>query len=353
MSIAVRAENTLSDIERLRGWLPVDAVVRDGTPVISWLDMRDVALSEPFFFQTVERVRLERPLVREIFTGYDVLIRSEKLFAALRPSGFIFHSSRSGSTVITNTLKALERVLTLSEPDVVDKLVSRFFTDVADDRRRELIYAVLLRAAVNALGQRRAGNERAYFLKFSSVSTAQIPRIAEIWPQVPAIFVYRHPIEIMVSNLNDPPRWLNQQRDVRIAAQLIGTEEAEVSSLSQEEFCARMVAAFFRAALISGPSLRLINYAELSLDGLMNVMRTFDLKISGSEQQAITEVMSRYSKDRQRQRDFESDSTQKRQLASKLAWEMAERWALDPYEQLEQKRSEQNSSGTQGTTEND
>ena len=49
----------LPEIEQLRSWLPVDAIVRQGRPAIEWLNMSGVVLAEPFFDQTVARVRKE------------------------------------------------------------------------------------------------------------------------------------------------------------------------------------------------------------------------------------------------------------------------------------------------------
>jgi hypothetical protein len=41
----------------LRGWMPVDAVVVDGRPGLAWMNMAGVDLAEPFFQQTVDRLR--------------------------------------------------------------------------------------------------------------------------------------------------------------------------------------------------------------------------------------------------------------------------------------------------------
>ena len=341
MSVQVFTENRFSDIGRLKGWLPVDAVIRDGRPAICWLDMRDVALSEPFFFQTVERVRREQRNIGERITDYDVLIQSEKLLVGLNPSAFIFHSSRSGSTVVSNALKVLERVLVFSEPFVLDKLIGRFFTDVKHDKRRELVYGISLRAAVNALGQPRYGNERAYFIKFSSVSTAQISRIKRIWPHVPSVFIYRDPIEVIVSNLNDPPHWMDRKADARITAQLTGVGEDEVAELSREEFCARAIGGFYRSALSAGETLRLLNYEDLSVDSIVGLIEAFGLRLSASEHQPLTEIIRYYAKDAGSKQEFRKDTERKRQQASKLVREMAERWAINAYSQLEQKRIEQ------------
>ena len=118
-----------ADVESLKGWLPIDAVVTKERPGLIWMDMRGVSFSEPFFQQTVERLRAERPARPEVFTEFDALVQLEKISDSLRPSGFIFHSSRCGSTLVANACKALNNSIVISEAYAVDKLVSRFSTD--------------------------------------------------------------------------------------------------------------------------------------------------------------------------------------------------------------------------------
>jgi hypothetical protein len=97
-----------------KGWLPVDAVVVDGRPGLWWMDMSDVSLSEPLFRQTVERAKAQNPDRGEVFTEFDVLLQLEKLLDSVAPTGFIFHSSRCGSTLVANACRAIANSIVLS-----------------------------------------------------------------------------------------------------------------------------------------------------------------------------------------------------------------------------------------------
>ena len=94
------------------GFLPVDAVVVDGRPGLQWMDMSGVSLAEPFFQQTVERLRADGR--RELFTEFDVLLELEKQLDSVQPTGFIFHSSRCGSTLVANACRAINNSLSLT-----------------------------------------------------------------------------------------------------------------------------------------------------------------------------------------------------------------------------------------------
>src|SRR5689334_14673047 len=149
-----RSPGTMARTE-LRGWLPVDAVVMNGRPGLTWLEMTGVELAEPFFQQTVDRVKSKHPERREIFTEFDTLVQLEKTFDTVAPTGFIFHSSRCGSTLLANACRALDGAIVLSEPPAVDKLIARFITDVDERGTKAKLYSIFLRGVVKALGQRR------------------------------------------------------------------------------------------------------------------------------------------------------------------------------------------------------
>src|SRR5215212_7969359 len=228
-----------------KGWLPVDAVVVDGRPGLLWMEMPDVSLTEPFFQQTVERVKTKNNR-RELFTEFDILLQLEKVLDTVPPTGFIFHSSRCGSTLIANACRAITGSIVLSEANAIDKIVARFITD-ATDKVKESLYSVFLRGVIHALGQRRTGNEQHLLIKFSCCSFAQVERIRRIWPQVPWIFLYRDPIETIVSSVTDVPPWL-MDSDRRVLASIISASPEEVAGMRLEEMCARTIGSFYSLA---------------------------------------------------------------------------------------------------------
>ncbi len=329
-----------NDIVSLKGWMPVDAVVVDGRPGLWWMNMQDVCLTEPFFQQTVERARADQSDRGERFTEFDALVQLEKLLDSVQPTGFIFHSSRCGSTLVANACRAISDSIVLSEAYVVDKLVARFITDAAEGDVKEQLYSVFLRGVVHALAQRRTGNERHLFVKFSCCSIFQLDRIRRIWPSVPWIFLYRHPIETIVSNLTTIPAWMEDQ-DHRVLARFAGTPTAAVSEMSREELCARALGGFYSTAhRLANDNGMLLNYNQLSVPALLSVLKFFNVIPAAREVDAITSANRVYSKETSLARTFVADAHAKQILASDLVREMAEKWAAGPYRLLERKRSE-------------
>ena len=321
-----------------RGWLPVDAVVVDGRPGLWWMDMSGVSLTEPFFQQTVDRTKAENSQRSEQFTEFDVLMQLEKTLDSVPPTGFIFHSSRCGSTLVANACRAITNSIVLSEANAIDKLVARFMTDAPEGTVKQSIYSVFLRGVVHALGQRRTGSEQHLFVKFSCCSFAQIERITRIWPRVPWVFLYRDPVETIVSNLSSVPPWL-VDNDRRVLASITGASPSEIAEMRLEELCARTIGSFFSIAhRVADANSMLVNYNQLPVAVISSVLRFFKVRFSADEMSAIERSSRVYSKEASGTRTFVADSAAKRELASDLIREMAETWAMEPYRLLEEKR---------------
>ena len=316
----------------LKGWLPVDAVVVDGRPGLMWMEMSGVSLAEPFFQQTVDRARRENRAER--FTEFDVLLQLEKQLESVEPTGFIFHSSRCGSTLVSNACRAVSGSIVLSEANAIDKLIARFITD-ADNPVKESLYSVFLRAVVHALAQRRTGHERHLFIKFACCSFGQLERIKRIWPAVPWLFLYRDPVETIVSNMRDAPPWLIDN-DRRVLSSIIG----DTSEMSLEELCARTIGSLFSTAYkLANANSMLLNYNQLSVPVIARVLNFFNVSLSSEELETIARTSEVYSKEVSGTRAFVADVDAKQKLASDTVREMSERWAGEPYRLLEQKRN--------------
>jgi hypothetical protein len=320
--------------------VPIDAVVVDGRPGLAWLNFEGVELAEPFFQQTVERVKSEDPERREVFTEFDELVQLEKTFASVAPTGFIFHSSRCGSTLLANACRALDGALVLSEPPAVDKLIARFITDTDEHNTKEKLYSILLRGVVKALGQRRTGNERRLFVKFACCSVSQIERIQRLWPNVPWVFLYRDPIETIVSNLQHLPAWL-QDDDHRVLASITETSTEAVAAMTIEELCARALGSFYAIAnRVANDRALLLNYNQLSLAEITNALNFFGVKPAAAEMETIARQSQTYSKSISGARAFVADADAKQRAAGELVRDAAQRWANEPYQLLEHKRLE-------------
>lgn len=322
------------EVDQLDSFFPIDAVIRDGKPQIEWLRMPDVGFDEPFFHQTVERVRQADPGRESLFTDPGALLHVAHAASPLKPAGLIFHTSRCGSTLVANACRTLDSTRVIAEAPVVDKLVSRLFTDAAPGSSKELIYLSLIRAAVQSFARHPQNAVRRYFVKFASTSILHIESLRKAWPDVPFLIMLRDPVEITVSNLRNRPQWMSAESNPGTAAAIIGVEVDELAAISAEEFCARALGRCYAAAqsVASDHSTLLIDYSQLSLQTLKQILEFFHVTPSAHETVAIEKSMISHSKDPAR--SFRPDSADKKAAASIHVIEAVEKWALLDYERL-------------------
>jgi hypothetical protein len=164
--------------------------------------------------------------------------------------------------------------------------------------------------------------------------------IRSIWPDVPFVFLYRDPVEVIVSNLKTTPEWMCFESNPATAAAIAGVETAELDDMSPEEFCARSLGRYFdEVAKNCEASTLSINYAHLDFATLISAVRFFGIQPTVEEADAIRRISGLYSKDSTQSQPFKADSDLKRATASHDVIAMAERWAREPFEVLERRAS--------------
>src|SRR5262249_7044160 len=176
----------------------------------------------------------------------------------MTPSGSIFPTSRCGSPLISHMLAALDRALVISEAPAIDDVLS---ADVHVPRVREGEQVQWLRAVVSALGQAQAGQDL-YFIKLDAWHTHKLPLLHRAFPTTPWIFVYRDPIEVLASQLRNPSMFALPGA---MAPGMLAMDVADITTLSREVWCVRVLAGFCGAALRFRTTLHglCVNYTQL------------------------------------------------------------------------------------------
>ncbi len=315
--------------ERLKNWAPVSIEFGTSMPVVSWRDLRSLDFREPFFFQTLNRVREENK-DGEVTTGIGDLLRLENLVDSVPPKGFIFHVSRCGSTLVSNALRTLDRTIVMSEAQPISAAVWLHFDTKNPAQSHELFRGLLLKAILRSLGQKVTGAEDKYFIKFANVDILQIKQIRRIWPSVPWVFMIRNPEEVIVSNMRKDSTWIRIESHLEQSAMMLGCDTEEVRNMSREEYGARMIGQTCSVAAenVNNNSM-FIDYGELTSETLVKIARFFGVDPSPLELSQIYETGAMYSKDPTKV--FQSDSEGKRQEASALIRAQSEKWALEGY----------------------
>jgi hypothetical protein len=313
----------------MNGWFPIRVYWQDGCAMVDWCRLGELRFEDPFFDQTVDRA-LRHPFndALRLQTPLDVLGPEQDERPGMQPTGLIFHMSRCGSTLLGRMLGALPGSLVISEAPPVDQVLRArtHAPQVTEDQR-----ALWLRWIVGALGQRWHGEEQRYFLKLDAWHALDLPLIERAFPGVPWVFLYRDPVEVLVSH----QRQMSWMMSAVNGPHLLGVSVADAFPIPREEYAARVLARICEAVVqrATDPG-RLINYRELSTAALDRIPRLFGLDLSEIERDAMR-AAARYDA-KHPTRPFTSDAALKQREADPTVRDAAQRWLAPIYGRLEE-----------------
>lgn len=310
-------------------WMPIGIRARPPGWAATWCFFEGIRPTDPFFQQTLNHA-LGDParmlFLRETPVGF--LADLARDHPGIAPSGFIFHLSRCGSTLVSRMLASLARNLVISEAPVIDQAIQL--------AERGALGAppgstAVLRGLVSAIAQPRNGEDR-LFIKFDSWHVRQLPAILDAFPEVPWIFLYRDPVEILVSQ----GRMLGSQMVPGIVdPRRLGIDPGSVDPAALGEYSARVLAQLCRAAIANrglGRGL-FVNYSELPGAVHGPISRHFGADPSPAESSAMADCARFDAK--APGMAFEADSAAKQREAGEGTRILARQWLAAPYGELE------------------
>jgi hypothetical protein len=268
------------------GWLPIGTSWQRDQLYVQWSYFGRERLREPFFEGSVQS-RLFKPFNR-LFRYSTPIARLADWVQArpgLRPSGFIFHMSRCGSTLVSQMLASLDHCVVVSEASPIDAVVRarQVRPDLNEDQ-----HARWLAWMIGALGQPRCGHERHYFIKLDCWHTLALPLFRRAVPDVPWIFLYRDPVEVLVSQLRMPGV---QMVPGMLGPDLLGLEHS-YDPRKPEDYCARILARICEPVLqhYSRGATLPVNYRQLPQAVWTTILPHFGVDCSERERAAMAEA---------------------------------------------------------------
>jgi gluconate kinase len=314
--------------EKFRDWTPGRIYWRKKKPFVDWCYTGEDRFTQPFFDHTIE-LKFRKPfnILFRHQTPLEFLGELHGKGKGLAPTGFIFHMSRCGSTLVAQMLASLSKNIVISEPPPVDSILRANIvsTSVTDEQRIEW-----LRWIVSALGQKRNG-EKYYFIKFDSWNTLDLDLIRRAFPEVPWVFLYRNPIEVIVSQMRQ--RGANMIPGT-VRQMLPGVELSETLQMPAEEYCARVLEQFCQAAVNCAreSGAPVINYDQLPGAVTAVMLAHFRAEFTPEEVEQMKRAAQFNAK--QPKSVFTPDGETKRNEAGEAVLRAAEKWVNPLYEEL-------------------
>ena len=323
----------LTSASELEGWIPFRLYFDRAQLMVDWCHLGEESFSEPFFNQTIDSC-LRKPfsLLFRHQTPIETLVELNRAKPLPYPSGFIFHMSRCGSTLAAQMLATLSESIVISEAPPLDFAIRAQPKGNAIGIEQRVEW---LRGLVNAFGQQRKGKAKHCFIKFDAWHMLDFPVIRRSFPDVPWIFLYRDPIEVLVSQVAQPSAYLLPgftQRDIPHVV------NASSMPTNLADNFARTLAKVCEAALhYLGEGGELINYRQLPEVVSSSLLKRFGVSCSSDELEKIEQATRQHAKNPFV--PFAADSKSKQQKATPEIREAAGKWLYPVYEKLEAARA--------------
>ena len=297
--------------------VPCEVVWYKDKPLVGYAEVEGSELLQPFWVETVRRRKLVtlRPLD-------DIAAEP----AHFRLAGMILAMGRCGSTLLSTLLSSLPGVYVLREPTPFFDLLDR--SRGAPAERLRWVQR-LMAAYGNAFG----GRLRHLVIKWAPFAVFYANEITAAFPGVPAIFMHRDPVEVLVSLYERParmnevflPEWFSDE----LRPQGLNASDAR----SDPDLTARMIAAVCDA-MCGTKDLRLLDYRSLPEAAWSKVAPFFGLDANDAERLRMTELAKFYAKSVSRKQEFKGDSQAKQVRADEAMRTLARRFVEPRLEHL-------------------
>ncbi len=319
-AMAVSAWHTLP------GFLPMQLRGQWPDVLIDWCYAGQERLRMPFFDESIQNF-LQLPFNRLFRPSTDLaeLAAFVQDTACVKPAGFVFHLSRCGSTLLAQMFSAGRSNLVISEAPPLDRILRA----PMDAHSKQHWFAQM----TLALARKRDADLQRSIIKCDSWHMKHVSLIERAFPGVPWIFLYRDPLEVLVSNLT-----------LRSAQTLPGIDEDlpagltlfDAAQMPAERYLSLKLAAIMQDALAQAynPNGIFINYRDLPLIALPRILQHFGLTPDAEESERMLDKARFNAK--QPLSPFVADSAQKQAQASALACTCTEELLMPLYQQLEQ-----------------
>ncbi len=283
---------------------------------IVWGDMGDAPLTDSFYKLSMDHAAGSAYGAARFRTEQDTLKLVANEPDLLPFSGVVFHMARTGSTLVHRLFSKIGRVQSLSEIALLDKAMS-VTESWPDDERNDVLHDL-----VAAFRRPRRPNERQFITKMTDAGASiRLPLFRQAFPEVPWIFVYREPIEVMVSVLSKPSGNIDGwYRNRTQAATRLQMPQLSSPSMWPEEFMARTLRRFCSAAVGAAKStppgkFLAVPYSRLPDAIWETIAPHFGVALSDKDVD-VMRAEARYSAKATGPVEFKSDSELKRAQAT-------------------------------------
>ena len=307
-------------VERIRAFPGMVPVAIDpesesgGAGKVLWADLGDHPFREWQYMYTVQALAKAGQIGENFTTDFSILLEDRILADPIEPEGLMFHISRCGSTLSAKALARSPRHVVINQGGPLQRgfwaTITKDWTQEAEASPENLN---AFRHLVLAMTRRRHPEQQRAFVKFISWNTLYMDFAMQAFPQVPALFLYRNPVEVIASVLRETSAilWAKGRRQ---AGFLTGVDWETTADMGNVEYLSLCFKRYLELALAtSSPRVSHVNYTQINPANFPAMLaRGLDFDPGAEELALMLEQFQFHSKDDSDKQQFKSDSAEKR-----------------------------------------
>lgn len=313
-------------------------------PMFRFLVAKSPDCQHPTQFNLKKVAYLARQRDKQINDG-EIVLEGYKGPKVLNLTAVAFHESRCGSTLVANSMIAMDptKHRTYSEsppPSNAYRICGDHFENCSQEQA-----AAVLRDSIYLMSRTDDSREERVFFKFQSITSRAISTFQMAFPTVPWMYVYREPVQVMMSHVKDDPKLKKAictrsrnfpPKEIKDIAERHGKN---VNALNPSEYCASHLAMLTESAVNNLNEMAIpVAYDQLPSMMWEQIMPAiFGRPLTQTEIDNLTEISKSYSKGgsrKDKKGDFVSDSAEKEKKAPEAVREAAEEYLKQSFDQL-------------------
>jgi hypothetical protein len=225
----------------LFNWIPVNLIEKDNKLYFEWIYLGDIKYAEPFFDETIAKCKSHDYNSKQfkVISTVDNLIDWSKDLISVELKALVFHVSRCGSTMLSQSLATSSENIMISEAPIIDQILrSDLF---AVDKK-----SILIKSVIKLLGQKRFSEQKNLIIKLDAWHIFKADYLRSLFPEIPFALLYRNPEEVLKSHqklmgMHMVPNLL--------PSDIFGISNKEINERSYQQYGALVLEKYFEGFL--------------------------------------------------------------------------------------------------------
>ncbi|WP_291285560.1 sulfotransferase family protein [Flavobacterium sp.] len=225
----------------LFNWIPYKLIEKENEVYLEWLYLGDKRYIDPFFDETISKCKshaYNSSSFKAVSTVENLIEWSEEL-ASVELKALVFHVSRCGSTMLSQSLATSTENIMISEAPLIDEILRSHNFGLEKK-------SALLKALLTFLGQKRFPEQQNLIVKLDAWHIFKATYLRSIFPELPFALLYRNPTEVLKSHqkmmgMHMVPNLLPPE--------VFGISAKEISEISFQQYGALVLEKYFQGFL--------------------------------------------------------------------------------------------------------